>query len=442
MIALVLVILCIADDQGSYDTQALHLRLRRLEEENTALQQETRRLSLLQPNCTAFYQTGGCDPDGPVERQLPCSESVPTGSSGFCECRGGDRTLRVTCDHAPFQCDRACSDHQQTAHRVGVQSHGQQVVLRDTAAPAGACPSIRGCLACAAVDGCAWCLQTRRCVSDDPWICQGDVDHVSHPDGIAIAGRPGKARCPSPAEMEQQRAARQEREKAAANAHGAGHQRPRPVEAAGAASAGVGGGERTSLDDARSHVREREVLAFLEEERRLRDDPSGSEPGLMGDSAQMMDGPPNGEPRRGAAAAAPESDEQRKGDGGAASAAQGEELRRRAALAEEGEGGASRPYETLELLPNCSTSQIRKAYKRLAVRFHPDKNPGAHAELAHVAFQEVVAGARSWRASAPIPAARDAHQQQHAPPPPCAACVVTAIAPPLACSVRHPGHAR
>ena len=34
---------------------------------------------------------------------------------------------------------------------------------------------------------------------------------------------------------------------------------------------------------------------------------------------------------------------------------------------------------------------MRKAYKRLAVLFHPDKNKGEHSELAHIAFQEVVA---------------------------------------------------
>ena len=40
--------------------------------------------------------------------------------------------------------------------------------------------------------------------------------------------------------------------------------------------------------------------------------------------------------------------------------------------------------------PRVQTA-VRKAYKRFALLFHPDKNQGEHAELAHVAFQEVVA---------------------------------------------------
>lgn len=30
--------------------------------------------------------------------------------------------------------------------------------------------------------GCAWCLMDRKCVSDEPWICSGDHDHVSPPN--------------------------------------------------------------------------------------------------------------------------------------------------------------------------------------------------------------------------------------------------------------------
>lgn len=33
-------------------------------------------------------------------------------------------------------------------------------------------------------------------------------------------------------------------------------------------------------------------------------------------------------------------------------------------------------YEELELTPTCSAEDIKKSYRRLAIRFHPDKNPG------------------------------------------------------------------
>ena len=77
------------------------------------------------------------------------------------------------------------------------------------------------------------------------------------------------------------------------------------------------------------------------------------------------------------------------------------ELRRRVAMADVEEGGSARPYETLGLSPDCSQAEVRRAYKRLALRFHPDKNGGGGggelsgagelSELAAAAFQEVVA---------------------------------------------------
>lgn len=46
-------------------------------------------------------------------------------------------------------------------------------------------------------------------------------------------------------------------------------------------------------------------------------------------------------------------------------------------------------YETLHVEPTATDSQIKKSFRKLALKFHPDKSKGANAEKS---FRDIVEG--------------------------------------------------
>ena len=45
-------------------------------------------------------------------------------------------------------------------------------------------------------------------------------------------------------------------------------------------------------------------------------------------------------------------------------------------------------YATLGVQPDATLDEIKRAYRRAAMKWHPDRNPGREAE-AYAAFQEI-----------------------------------------------------
>ena len=79
-------------------------------------------------------------------------------------------------------------------------------------------------------------------------------------------GKPGKARCPTPAELEAQRKARMERELAAR----AKQQTAAPASPPSDGKQSAFDGEQSTFDEARARARQRVVRTSMEEVQRLR----------------------------------------------------------------------------------------------------------------------------------------------------------------------------
>jgi hypothetical protein len=60
--------------------------------------------------CIKWRATSNCDPHGQRDPQkdAACSNSIPSGLSGFCECEDRRRVREVDCDHHEFTCEEAC----------------------------------------------------------------------------------------------------------------------------------------------------------------------------------------------------------------------------------------------------------------------------------------------------------------------------------------------
>ncbi|KAJ0401825.1 hypothetical protein P43SY_006380 [Pythium insidiosum] len=63
-------------------------------------------------HCVRWRATAKCDPHGGrvPQQDAPCSQVIPSGQSGYCECENRRRVREVGCEHHEFRCEDACRD--------------------------------------------------------------------------------------------------------------------------------------------------------------------------------------------------------------------------------------------------------------------------------------------------------------------------------------------
>eukprot|EP00316_Scyphosphaera_apsteinii_P008428 CAMPEP_0119325270 /NCGR_PEP_ID=MMETSP1333-20130426/65384_1 /TAXON_ID=418940 /ORGANISM="Scyphosphaera apsteinii, Strain RCC1455" /LENGTH=447 /DNA_ID=CAMNT_0007333205 /DNA_START=52 /DNA_END=1392 /DNA_ORIENTATION=- len=62
--------------------------------------------------CISWRQTADCNPNGKRQpgHDRSCNARIKKGSSGYCECRGGVRAGEVNCQHTEFTCQEKCTE--------------------------------------------------------------------------------------------------------------------------------------------------------------------------------------------------------------------------------------------------------------------------------------------------------------------------------------------
>jgi thiol-disulfide isomerase/thioredoxin len=175
--------------------------------------------------------------------------------------------------------------------------------------------------------GCAWCLNSRRCVPDQPWECQGETDHVGNVGTVK--------QCPTKDDLQNARARKKLLKDGtiAAAAAAAKKKAQEDIEAAANKLK-----EDSNREDAAFLPSDIEHISNLKQRAEL--SRSATTAGVGGSGVRY---------------------------------------------------GASHPYETLDIKKTATAREVRRAYIYLSTRLHPDKNLFEFQEDAAAAFADLSA---------------------------------------------------